>query len=86
MFKQSDCIEKLTDEKLEKYNQEPDACWECYSCVKIIPQSSIAVRGYDDFVPIGRQIQPRRIPDAIMWTVKFRNGACKKFKFPIKGR
>ena len=25
----------LNKEEMKAYNQEPDACWECYSCVKI---------------------------------------------------
>ena len=28
----------LNKEEMRAYNQEPDACWECYSCVKICPQ------------------------------------------------
>lgn len=65
-------------------SQEPDACWECYSCVKICPQGAIFVRGYDDFVPMGGQVHPMRSSDSIMWTVKFRNGNQKRFKFPIR--
>ena len=84
MFKKSDRIEKLTDEQIEKYNTGPDACWECYSCVKMLPKSSIAARGYDDFVPLGPQTQPKRKIDSIMWPVKFRNGTPKKIKFPVK--
>jgi len=69
---------------MKAYNQEPDACWECYSCVKICPQGAIAVRGYDDFVPMGGQVHPMRSSDSIMWTIKFRNGNIKRFKFPIR--
>ena len=25
----------LEKTEMRAYNQEPDACWECYSCVKI---------------------------------------------------
>jgi adenylylsulfate reductase subunit B len=74
----------LNVESMLAYNQEPDACWECYSCVKICPQGAIFVRGYDDFVPMGGQVHPMRSSDSIMWTVKFRNGAMKRFKFPIR--
>jgi adenylylsulfate reductase subunit B len=74
----------LNVEEMRAYNQEPDACWECYSCVKICPQGAIFVRGYDDFVPMGGQVHPMRSSNDIMWTVKFRNGAMKRFKFPIR--
>ncbi len=74
----------LNTEAMKAYNQEPDACWECYSCVKICPQGAIAVRGYDDFVPMGGSVVPLRSSDSIMWTVKFRNGHIKRFKFPIR--
>ena len=74
----------LNKETMLAYNQEPDACWECYSCVKICPQGAIAVRGYNDFVPMGGQVHPMRSSDSIMWTVKFRNGNLKRFKFPIR--
>jgi adenylylsulfate reductase subunit B len=74
----------LNTEEMRAYNQEPDACWECYSCVKICPQGAIAVRGYSDFVPLGGLVHPMRSSDSIMWTVKFRNGNMKRFKFPIR--
>ena len=74
----------LNKESMLAYNQEPDACWECYSCVKICPQGAIYVRGYNDFVPMGGQVHPMRSSDSIMWTVKFRNGNMKRFKFPIR--
>jgi len=74
----------LNKEAMKAYNQEPDACWECYSCVKICPQGAIYVRGYNDFVPMGGQVHPMRSSDSIMWTVKFRNGNMKRFKFPIR--
>jgi len=53
MFIEPNDIEKLTPEQMKAYDQNPDICWEQYSCVKICPQSSIKVRGYDDFVPMG---------------------------------
>ncbi|MFO7708254.1 MAG: adenylyl-sulfate reductase subunit beta [Desulfobacterales bacterium] len=37
---------------MKAYNQEPDQCWECFSCVKICPTQAIEVRGYADFVPL----------------------------------
>ncbi len=69
---------------MKAYNQEPDACWECYSCVKICPQGAIEIRGYSDFVPLGGSVVPMRSSDSIMWTIKFRNGTLKRFKFPIR--
>ena len=59
-------------------------CWECYNCVKICPADAVEVRGYADFVPLGATVSPMRGSDAIMWTVKFRNGTLKRFKFPIR--
>ncbi len=75
---------KLNEELNKAYNQEPDMCWECYSCVKICPQGAIEMRGYADFVPLGASCTPMRGTDAIMWTVKFRNGKILRFKFPIR--
>jgi adenylylsulfate reductase subunit B len=69
---------------MKAYNQEPDACWECYNCVKICPQQAIEVRGYSDFVPLGASIIPLRGTDSVMWTIKFRDGRIKRFKFPIR--
>jgi adenylylsulfate reductase subunit B len=74
----------LNRELMKAYNQEPEQCWECYNCVKICPQQAIEVRGYADFVPLGGNVIPLRGSDAIMWTVKFRNGKLKRFKFPIR--
>ena len=69
---------------MKAYNREPEMCWECYNCVKICPTQAIDVRGYADFVPMGAQWYPLRSTDSIMWTVKFRNGTLKRFKFPIR--
>jgi len=69
---------------MKAYNQEPDACWECYSCVKICPQGAIEARPYADFAPMGGTCIPMRSAEDIMWTVKFRSGAVKRFKFPIR--
>jgi adenylylsulfate reductase subunit B len=75
----------VLDPKSEKaYNQEPDQCWECYCCVKICPTQAIDVRGYADFCPMGASVVPMRSSDSIMWTIKFRGGAVKRFKFPIR--
>ncbi len=73
------------DKNLAKaYNQEPDLCWECFSCVKACPQGAISMRGYADVVPLGATLTPMRGTDSIMWTAKFRNGQMKRFKFPIR--
>jgi adenylylsulfate reductase, subunit B len=42
------------------------------------------VRGYADFVPLGASVTPMRSTDSILWTVKFRNGSIKRFKFPTR--
>jgi adenylylsulfate reductase, subunit B len=74
----------LNKNTMKAYNQDPSMCWECYSCVKICPTQAIQVRGYADFVPLGASATPLRSTDSIMWTVKFRNGTLKRFKFPIR--
>jgi NAD-dependent dihydropyrimidine dehydrogenase PreA subunit len=50
----------LDAEAMKAYNQEPEFCWECYSCVKICPQQAMDVRGYADFVPMGASVVPLR--------------------------
>ena len=74
----------LNKDTMKATNQEPEMCWECYSCVKICPQQAIEVRHYADIVPLGGSVQPLRGTDSIMWTIKFRNGTLKRFKFPIR--
>jgi len=74
----------LDMEKMKAWNQEPEQCWECYNCVKICPQQAIEVRCYADFAPLGASCIPMRGTDTIMWTVKFRDGMIKRFKFPIR--
>lgn len=66
------------------WNQEPEQCWECYCCVKICPQQAIEIRCYADFAPLGGSVIPLRGTDSILWTIKFRNGNVKRFKFPIR--
>src|SRR5262249_2766206 len=65
-------------------SQGRDLCWECYGCVKTCPQGAIAMRGYGDVVPLGASLTPLRGTDSIMWTVKYRDGQMKRFKFPIR--
>ena len=74
----------LDPDAMKAYNQEPDQCWECFSCVKICPTQAIEVRGYADFVPLGSSIMPMLGTEDVMWTCKFRNGLIKRFKFPIR--
>ena len=74
----------LDKDTMKAYNQEPDTCWECQCCVKICPVQAMEVRGYADFIPMGAAVTPLRSSDSIMWTVKFRNGSLKRFKFPFR--
>lgn len=74
----------LNKETNKAFNRDPSMCWECYNCVKICPTQAIEVRGYADFVPLGAQCTPLRSTDSVMWTIKFRNGQIKRFKFPIR--
>jgi adenylylsulfate reductase subunit B len=74
----------LNKDLMKAYNQEPEMCWECYNCVKICPTQAVEVRGYADFVPMGANVSPMRGTEDIMWTVKFRSGQIKRFKFPIR--
>jgi adenylylsulfate reductase subunit B len=74
----------LDKEKMKAYDRDVAMCWECYNCVKICPRQAIEIRGYADFVPLGASATPLRCTDSILWTVKFRNGTIKRFKFPIR--
>lgn len=74
----------LDKDIMKAYNQEPDSCWECYSCVKICPVQAIDVRGYSDFTPLGASVTPMKGSDSIIWTVKFRDGSLKRFRFPVR--
>lgn len=75
---------KLDKERMKGVNREPEQCWECYSCVKICPQQAIEVRAYADIVPMGGKVVPLRTSDSITWTIQFRNGNVKRFKYPIR--
>ena len=35
-------------------------------------------------MPMGASLTPLRGTDSILWTVKFRNGETKRFKYPIR--
>lgn len=74
----------LDENEMLAYNQEPEGCWECYSCVKICPQGAITARPYADFAPMGGTSIPLRSAEDIMWTIQFRSGEVKRFKFPIR--
>lgn len=75
---------KLDKSLMKAFNQEPDMCWECFSCVKICPQAAIEMRGYADVMPMGATLIPMRGTDSIIWTVHYRDGRDKRFKFPIR--
>jgi adenylylsulfate reductase subunit B len=74
----------LNKDTMKAYNQDPAMCWECMCCVKMCPVQAMEVRGYADFIPLGATVTPLRSSDSIMWTVKFRGGTLKRFKFPIR--
>ncbi len=74
----------LDKEREKAYNQEPEWCWECYSCVKICPQQAIEIRSYADFMPLGASTIPLRGSEDIMWTIKYRDGRIKRFKYKIR--
>ena len=75
---------KLDTTRMKAFNQEPDQCWECQCCVKACPQQAIEVRSFADWVPMGGAAIPLRTDNAIMWTIKFRDGEVKRFKFPVR--
>ena len=56
----------------QAYDQEPDPCWECYSGVKICPNSAIDMRGGADVMPMGAALKPVRGTHSIIWTANFR--------------
>ena len=70
--------------RMKAYNQEPDACWECYSCVKSVPRAPLRRAPMPTSAPWAASVPPMRSGDSIQWTVKFRNGAIKRFQFPIR--
>jgi adenylylsulfate reductase subunit B len=69
---------------MKAHNRDPWMCWECLCCGKICPQQAIDLRGYADFVPLGASAIPLRSTDSILWTIRFRNGTVKRFKFPVR--
>jgi adenylylsulfate reductase subunit B len=69
---------------MKGFNKEPSQCWECYSCVKACPQQAIEVRGYSDFMPLGAASTPLRGTEDIMWTITFRDGRIKRFRYPTR--
>jgi adenylylsulfate reductase subunit B len=42
------------------------------------------VRGYADFMPLGAASTPLRGTEDIMWTITFRDGRIKRFKYPTR--
>ena len=75
---------KLDVARMKAYNQEPEQCWECQACVKACPRHAIEVRPGADYVPMGGAVIPLRTDNAILWTIKFRDGEVKRFKFPVR--
>ena len=76
----------LNKDTQKALNQDPQMCWECYSCVKICPTQAVEVRGYQDFVPMGASVTAMRSSEDILWTIQFRSKDIKpkRFKFPIR--
>ncbi len=70
--------------RMKAFNQEPEQCWECQCCVKACPRQAIEVRAYQDVVPMGGATIPLRTDQAIVWTIKFRDGEVKRFEFPVR--
>ena len=73
---------KLDIARMKAYNQEPDQCWECQSCVKACPQHAIEVRSFQDWVPMGGAVIPLRSKNSITWTIKFRDGRGQTVQVP----
>ena len=73
---------KLDIARMKAYNHEPDR--ECQSCLKACPQQATEVRSFQDWVPMGGAVTPARSSNSITWTIKFRDGEVKQFKFPIR--
>lgn len=73
-----------TGHAMTAFNQEPEQCWECYACVKVCPKQAIECRHYADIVPLGGSVQPVLGTDSILWTITFRDGTLKRFKFPVR--
>ncbi|OHB72526.1 MAG: adenylyl-sulfate reductase subunit beta, partial [Planctomycetes bacterium RBG_13_63_9] len=71
----------LDKETMKAFNQDPQMCWECYSCVKICPTQAIEVRGYADFVPLGASATAMRSTEDILWTIQFRSKEIKPKRF-----
>ncbi|MGP8158706.1 MAG: 4Fe-4S dicluster domain-containing protein [Thermoplasmata archaeon] len=77
-------INKLTN---FSFNQEPDMCWECFSCVKICPEHAISMRPYADISPYLSEISVVRDEktNRIQWEVKYRDQqTVKHFDFRIR--
>ncbi len=75
---------EFTGHAMKAFNQEPDQCWECLCCAKHCPQQAIELRPFADWSPMGGTAIPLRTDQAIMWTIKFRDGELKRFKFPAR--
>jgi NAD-dependent dihydropyrimidine dehydrogenase PreA subunit len=40
------------------YEQWPDACWECYACVRLSPPEVVFEKGISDWVKNRSEAQP----------------------------
>src|SRR4030065_2226776 len=69
-----------TGHAMRAFNQEPEQCWECYSCVKICPQQAIECRHYADVVPLAGSVQPMRGSDSIWGTIHVPTGPLRGAK------
>ncbi len=74
----------LDPEEMRAYNQEPEGMLGVLLLRKNLSPGRIEARPYGDFAPMGGTSIPMRSAEDIMWTVKFRNGDVKRFKFPIR--
>lgn len=75
---------KLGASSGQGFNQEPDLCRECCSCVKICPNNAIEMRGYADVMPMGATLKPVRGTHSIIGTASYRDGRVKRFKLPLR--
>lgn len=90
-------VEEISRASLEHYKSELDEAQDKkQKALEIIEalqkrNSDILIKlykyespAYEDIAPLGGSVQPLRGTDSIMWTIKFRDGTLKRFKFPIR--
>ena len=64
--------------------RSPSSAGSATPASRSAPSRPSNAASYADIVPLGGSVQPLRGTDSIMWTIKFRNGNMKRFKFPIR--